>query len=123
MDHLRECATGSVEEFMVCNYHPANRIINSGYFSFEELFVVERGGGGSVVRPKPIADENLSEIIAAGWGDEREIKNPQTILNGWMNSPGHKRAILTPHFKDFGVAISTKRGETYWCVVFATREK
>ena len=108
---------------MVCNYHPANRIINSGYFDFHDLFLVEHNSGGSVVRPRLVANENISEIIAAGWGDEREIRRSETILNGWMNSPGHRKAILTPHFKDFGVGISMKKGETYWCVVFATRER
>ena len=122
MDHLRACPA-KFDEFKVCNYHPVNRVINSGYFRFEDLFdlVYNPDGSGVVSNPKPIANTNIGEIIAAGRGQGPALYHSSVILRGWMNSPGHRKAILTSNFKEFGVGISGIPGEVYWCVVFANR--
>jgi len=120
MEHLREPAR-SFEEYKSCNYHPANRVVNSGYFSFDELFRPRYNNGGVVVDPLPAANECVGEIIAKGAGGGPDIYRPDIILRGWMNSPGHRRCILTPSFKEFGVGVSCVSGEVYWCVVFANR--
>ena len=39
----------------------------------------------------------IAENIAVG-------ANPQTIHNGWMNSPGHRRNILNPQITSVGIA-------------------
>jgi uncharacterized YkwD family protein/spore coat assembly protein SafA len=31
-------------------------------------------------------------------------KTPQDVMNGWMNSPGHRQNILSPNFTKIGVA-------------------
>lgn len=124
MDHLRE-SPRSLDEYKICNHHPANRVINSGYFTFDELFRVDYNpdGSGASVHPKPAANINVGEIIAAGRGGGPEVRRPDIILNGWMNSPGHRQAILTPHFREFGVGVASRGGDVYWCVVFASRKK
>ena len=121
MDHLRNPAS-SLDEYRVCNWHPINRVVNSGYFSFDEVFSVEYNPNGATVHPRPMANTHINEIIAAARGGGPEVRSPGVILNGWMNSPGHRKVILTPHYKEFGVGISGRGGDVYWCVVFATRE-
>lgn len=120
MDHLRE-PPRSLEEYRTCNHHPANRVVNSGYFSFDELFRIDYGNGGAVVHPTR-ANTHVGEIVAAGRGGGPEVRRPDIILNGWMNSPGHRDAILNPRFREFGVGVSGRGGDVYWCVVFASRE-
>jgi uncharacterized protein YkwD len=44
------------------------------------------------------------------------------MIDGWRNSPGHRRAILTPEFKEIGIGTACTNEQdydTYWCVVFA----
>jgi uncharacterized protein YkwD len=36
-----------------------------------------------------------------------------------MNSPGHRTAILTPQYEEFGIGTACIGDDTYWCVVFA----
>lgn len=123
MDHMRDPAR-SLDEYRVCNYHPANRVVNSGYYSFDELFRVDYNpdGSGAQVHPRPVANTHVGEIVAAGWGGGPQVRRPDIILNGWMNSPGHRQAILTPHFRDFGVGVSSNGRDVYWCVVFGAKE-
>lgn len=119
MDHLRE-KPSSFEAFKTCDHHPANRVINSGYYKFEDLFHIEMQPNGAVVHPKIAANKNVNEIIAAGHAPGRQAYDTNIIMRGWMNSPGHKKVILTPWFEEFGIGISSfNPGEVYWCVVFA----
>lgn len=119
MDHMRESAS-SFEEYKVCNYHPVNRVVNSGYRQFDELFETVYGDSGVSVRPRPCAEE-IDEIIA--WGRAgRDAYRTDIIVAGWMRSPGHRKAILNPVFRDMGVGITSPvKGEVYWCVVFGKR--
>jgi uncharacterized protein YkwD len=121
MEHLREEAR-SYDGFRICNYHPANRVINSGYFSFEDLFDVSTNENGSTtVFAKAAANDNVGEIIARGVGPgSNDVYDPVVMVRGWMNSPGHRKEILNGSYEEFGVGFSSPRyGETYWCVVFA----
>lgn len=118
MDHLRE-QPASFEEYKNCDFHPAHRVIKTGYFNFDDLFNLKQIPNGVVVEAKPEAD-NVNEIIARGVGGP-EIYSPQRVVVGWMNSPGHRQVILTPRYKECGIGITFRQGETYWCVVFANR--
>jgi len=44
-----------------------------------------------------VVGENL------GWGSGG-LSTPQAMVNGWMNSPGHKANILAPDYKDVGLS-------------------
>src|SRR3954465_12357552 len=46
-----------------------------------------------------VVGENLA------WGSGA-LSTPQAIVNGWMNSPGHKANILAPDYKDIGLAVA-----------------
>lgn len=50
------------------------------------------------------------ENIAAGHRDVAEV------MQGWMDSRGHRANILNASFREIGVG----RSGDYWCVVFAT---
>jgi len=117
MEHLEE-APRSLDEQRTCNQHPANRVINAGYFRWDDLFTVETRPDGAVVHPKPAANERVGEIIAKGANAGHPATQPGTIVPGWMNSPGHKKTILTPSFREFGIGTACIGNDTYWCVVF-----
>ena len=47
-------------------------------------------------------------------------RSPEEVVDGWMNSPGHRKAILTPETKEIGVGfeIDDVSGQTYWIQAF-----
>ena len=49
------------------------------------------------------------ENVAAGYPD------PASVVNGWINSPGHRANILNPAFTEIGVgAVTSSSGAIYW---------
>ncbi|WP_235433275.1 CAP domain-containing protein [Protofrankia coriariae] len=57
----------------------------------------------------------LGENVAAGQN------SPAEVMDGWMNSPGHRRNILNGEFTQIGVGYA--RGGSYgiyWTQVFGT---
>lgn len=120
MDHLREFPK-SYDDFLSCEYHPANRVVKAGYFSFEDLFKVGIGEKGAFVAPLPAANDKVGEIIARGAGSPMAY-DVKTCVDGWMRSPGHRAEILTEPYREMGVFVCSPRPNvTYWCVVFAYR--
>jgi uncharacterized protein YkwD len=59
---------------------PAERMIHTGY-------------------PPIFVGENL------GWGEEQE-GTPAEMVRLWMESPGHKKNLLTPNFIDIGIGLA-----------------
>lgn len=43
-----------------------------------------------------------------------KIRGEADVVMRWMDSPGHRRNILNPQVRDFGVA---RAGDTYWVLV------
>jgi len=119
MEHMQD-APRSLDEHRTCNQHPANRAINAGYFRWDDLFTVETRPDGAVVHPKPAANEMVNEIIAKAADAGHPATQPATIVPGWMNSPGHRKTILTPSFREFGIGTACIGNDTYWAVVFGT---
>ena len=58
---------------------------------------------GAFVHPKPGANDRIGEIIAAGWNTGHPVQQTKTIVTGWMNSPGHRKEILTKQYKKRGI--------------------
>ena len=56
--------------------------------------------------------QTCGENIAKGFLTE------QSVVEGWINSPGHCKNIMHPNFKEMGVS---KSGD-YWTQVFGTRK-
>ena len=60
----------------------------------------------------------IAENVAAGQ------QTPQEVVNSWMNSPGHRQNILSPHATEIGIGYSYASGDrygTYWTQVFGNR--
>lgn len=53
------------------------------------------------------------ENIAMGY------PTPEAVMNGWMNSQGHKENILRDWFEEIGIGyVTDERGYTYWVQMF-----
>lgn len=61
---------------------------------------MEKTSTGAVVHAKPGADDHVGKIIAAGWGAGPPASHTVTIITGWMNSPGHRKEILTGRYTE-----------------------
>lgn len=59
----------------------------------------------------------VGENIASGPGDA------ESVVQGWLSSPGHCSNIMSPQFTEMGIAYSVNaksRGGIYWAQEFAT---
>jgi len=45
-------------------------------------------------------------------------KTPQEVVNGWMNSPGHRANILSSNFGKVGIGVYQSNGVYYWTQLF-----
>ena len=54
----------------------------------------------------------VGENIAAGYA------TPQAVMNGWMNSTGHRENILRDGFTAIGVGYTVSDGMAYWVQMF-----
>jgi uncharacterized protein YkwD len=97
----------------------------------EHFFSHETPDGKNVVdRVEPTGylpgsgDWVVGENLAWGSG---ALSTPQAIVNGWMNSAGHKANILAPDYKDIGLAaamgspLTTSSGGTVYVNNFGAK--
>lgn len=54
-----------------------------------------------------------SEVI--GWNQD----DPAGIVDSWMDSSGHRRAILDPEFDAAGAGVANRGKGNYWCMILA----
>lgn len=82
----------------------------------EKSFSHTRPNGSSFSTVLSESDVNFrgaGENIA--WGQ----RSPEEVMNGWMNSSGHRANILNSNFKNIGVAYYVgSNGRTYWTQLF-----
>lgn len=70
---------------------PGNRVTNAGY-----------------------TWSNVGETIGAGY------TSPQAMLNGWLNSPGHRAILLGANYTEIGIGyVPGGAYGHYWTAVFA----
>lgn len=51
----------------------------------------------------------------AGENIAKGQKTPSDVMNGWMNSPGHRANILSANYTEIGVGyVTDSNGGTYW---------
>jgi len=80
-------------------------MVARGYFSHDT-----KGGGDFVSRIRkagyvaPNAFPSLGEDLAAGSGT---LGSAQSIVESWMESPGHRANILNGKFREMGVGVTT----------------
>lgn len=52
---------------------------------------------------------------AAGENIAKGQKTPEAVMNGWMNSAGHRANILSSNYTEIGVGyVTDSNGTTYW---------
>jgi uncharacterized protein YkwD len=57
----------------------------------------------------------VAENVAAGY------RTPASVMDGWMNSPGHKANILNCGYQNIGVGVAKSgKGTLYWTQNFAS---
>ena len=71
-----------------------------------------RRGEGFKARLKRVGYSGLAaENIARG---QRSLSR---VLAGWMKSPGHRRNMLHPRMRYFGLSAAKSGGRNYWAMV------
>lgn len=116
MSHTQGQLSNKFLEYLSSDYDHAARIMKTGYVDWQDLF----DRNGDVVLKKSGADRHVSEIIAYASPGNGTVHNQLPIIvRGWMNSPGHKEAILKNYWQHIGGAFAVSRdGSVYYCVTF-----
>lgn len=112
----------NLDDFRTCGHHPLNRVIRTGYLNWDNVFRVEEHEGRQVAVPLDDANSLVGENIAEAKDAGHPAQQTRLMIDGWMNSPGHRHAILTPEFREIGIGTACTNEQdydTYWCVVFA----
>jgi uncharacterized protein YkwD len=69
------------------------------------------------------ARNNLKHGYTSGWMGENIAmgqRTPEEVVQGWIDSPGHRANMLNPDFKAIGVGDSSdKSGSIYWTQQFS----
>lgn len=59
------------------------------------------------------------QYSAAGENIARGQRTAEEVMNSWMNSPGHRKNILSKKYTHIGVGLAeTSQGTTYWVQMF-----
>ena len=66
----------------------------------------------TVLQEYGISYRTAGENIAYGQ------RSPQEVVNGWMNSPGHRANILNGSFGKIGIGVYQSGGVIYWSQLF-----
>lgn len=85
-------------------------------------FFSHTGSNGSTVDQR-IRAAGYSPLWAWGENIAAGQPSPEEAVNAWMNSPGHRANILSPHYQHIGVAYVHAPGTTYvhyWTQDFAS---
>jgi uncharacterized protein YkwD len=77
--------------------------------------------------PVPAQRDRLAQAGYGGWQRIGENiaagdKTAESVVTGWLESPGHRANILKPEYTEIGVGVATGDGTygIYWVQVFAT---
>ena len=76
----------------------------------------------------PVARTTADRLAAcgysgAGWGENIAFgySTPAAVMNGWLNSPGHRANIEEPAYRATGIgAAIAPNGAVYWAQTFGT---
>lgn len=85
-------------------------MINKNYF---DHYSPTYGSPFSMMESFSIRFSAAGENIAMGQ------RTPSEVMNGWMNSPGHRANILSAAYSEIGVGVAkNKNGMYYWTQMF-----
>ena len=84
------------------------------------LFSHSRPNGSSY---RTVLDENGISYMGCGENVAYGFRNPQAVMQGWMNSEGHKANILQEKFTHIGIGYYVgPNGYHYWSQLFTFQE-
>lgn len=90
--------------------HKSQDMINNNYFSHNSPVY---GSPFDMMRSFGIRFSTAGENIAMGQ------RTAEAVMQGWMNSTGHRNNILSPNFTQIGVGYAVDRnGRPYWTQMF-----
>ncbi len=74
----------------------------------------------SHTRPNGTGCETVINVANTGWGENIAYgqRTSDEVMDGWMNSPGHKANILRDEFNGIAVGYVEKDGLKYWVQLF-----
>ncbi|RPF50619.1 CAP domain-containing protein [Aquisalibacillus elongatus] len=81
----------------------------------EDYFSHESPTYGS---PFEMMDEFGLRYVAAGENIAMGQRSPEQVMEGWMNSEGHRKNILQEKFTHIGVGFIKDNGTYYWTQMF-----
>ena len=66
---------------------------------------------------------NFSTAVTIRWNTVGENiawgqSSPQSVMNTWMNSAGHRQNILNSSYSKIGVGVTEENGRLYWVQLF-----
>jgi uncharacterized protein YkwD len=96
------------EQLETAAYHHSKDMNDKKYFSHD---APDGSDPGDRISNEGYRWNAYAENIGQGYGSE------QSVMNGWLNSPGHCRNIMGKSYREMGVA----RVGSYWTQVFASK--
>ncbi len=88
----------------------AEDMAKKGYFSHTSPTY---GSAFDMMKKYGVSYRTAGENIAKGQ------KTPESVMNGWMNSSGHRANILSSAYTHIGVGYAKdSKGNTYWVQIF-----
>lgn len=90
----------------------AQDMLDNNYFSHTGL------NGSTAGQRATAAGYNwrtVGENIAAGYQTE------ESVLNGWVNSPGHQANNINPNFEEFGLGYARDGLQTRWVLMLGAQ--
>jgi|GEM_PF-1951847 len=63
-------------------------------------------------------DEASVSYMTAGENIAAGQRTPESVMDSWMNSPGHRSNILSPNFTKIGIGYINEDGTPYWVQMF-----
>ena len=124
----------SYEEFLQLwsrsDWHASTRVVKAGYVTLDVIYKPLDSTGPLLINPVVGISELLGENVAYGaTTSPMERFSPERIVKEWMASPGHRKTILCPRFREIGVGYAVTPGVASrneqaagWCTVFSTPE-
>lgn len=97
--------------------HHADNMARQNFFAHEDKEGLDVSGRQKRYC-RNLISTRIGENLAYHEHSQRKY-SAQTVVTGWMNSPGHRANILNPEFTHLGVAIARTGDKLYSVQVFA----
>ena len=104
-------------------YGVASLSTDSQLCTFAKIRAAELNSLFSHTRPDgsscfTVLDSYTGSLSTAGENLAYGYASAADVINGWMNSQGHKENILESSFDRIGIGVAYINGNYYWCQIF-----